>query len=60
MLHIKAQQESSIPKGFMIPPDEHQEQYTAMKKKLTGKQTLLFCLVQQDHEVSHWVALQRI
>jgi len=34
--HIKAKQGPSVPDMFMIPPNEQEKQYAAMRKKLTG------------------------
>ncbi|DBA80563.1 hypothetical protein WJX77_004650 [Trebouxia sp. C0004] len=33
--HIKAKQGSAVPDMFMIPPDEQEKQYAAMRRKLT-------------------------
>ena len=38
--HIKAQQGPAVPSSFLIPPDEQEKQYAAMRQKLAGKQDL--------------------
>lgn len=35
--HIKARQGPAVPDMFMIPPDEKEIQYAAMRKRMTGR-----------------------
>lgn len=36
--HIKAKQAPAVPSNFVIPPNEQERQYAAMRQKLAGKQ----------------------
>lgn len=38
--HIKAKQAPAVPSSFVIPPNEQERQYAAMRQKLAGKQSL--------------------
>lgn len=38
--HVKAKQPPAVPSSFVIPPNEQERQYAAMRQKLAGKQNL--------------------
>ena len=44
--HIKAKQGPAVPDKFLIPPDEQDKQYAAMKKKLAGEPVMCLLTLQ--------------